>query len=381
MKFLPIVFRNLLRSRRRLLLTVLSIGISTFLFATLMSLPSAFNGLLRDQVSELRLVTINNAGMLYMLPRAYQNLVATMPHVEASSGYIATIAMYRGPREQIPIMGIEPNALAVLRPEWSIAPQARSALAEIPEAGLVSAMLAARYKWRVGDTVILHPTFPLVGDLSIRVVGVVDDGAIGLVIVPLDRLDKLMLKPGNVIAYLIRVDRSTNASLVARTIDQRFANSSFETKTQTEMGAAETKLAQMRLVFVGVRAISVIIVIVIALVAANTASMTVRERRKEFAVMRALGFTPRALATLMTAEGLLMGAIAGAIGCLASFAALSVPARIGGPLGMIMQYVHLTPSVAVASVAIAAAIGLLSVAIPALRATRRNIVEMLRAVA
>jgi putative ABC transport system permease protein len=179
MKFLPIVLRNLLRSRRRLLLTVLSIGISTFLFATLMSLPSAFNGLLRDQVSELRLVTINNAGMLYMLPRAYQNLIATMPHVEASSRYIATIAKYRGPREQIPIMGIEPNALTALRPEWSIAPQARSALAEIPEAGLVSVMLAARYKWRVGDTTMLHPTFPLVGDLSIRVVGVVDDGAIG----------------------------------------------------------------------------------------------------------------------------------------------------------------------------------------------------------
>jgi ABC-type antimicrobial peptide transport system permease subunit len=83
----------------------------------------------------------------------------------------------------------------------------------------------------------------------------------------------------------------------------------------------------------------------------------------------------------MTAEGLLMGAIAGAIGCLASFAALSVPARMGGPLGIIMQYVHLTPSVAVASVAIATAIGLLSVATPALPATRRDIVEMLRAVA
>src|SRR5262249_12544655 len=161
--------------------------------------------------------------------------------------------------------------------------------------------LAVRYKWRVGDKVILHPTFPLAGDLSIRVVGVVDDGAMGLVIVPLDRLDKLMLKPGNVIAYLTRIDRSTNGSLDARTIDQRFANSSFETTTQTEMGAAETKLAQMRLLFVGVRAISVIIVVVIALVAANTASMTVRERRNEFAVMRSVGFAPRALVTLVTA--------------------------------------------------------------------------------
>src|SRR5215471_5760608 len=122
MKFLPLILRNLLRARRRLLLTVLSIAVSTFLFATLMSLPSAFNRLLRDQVSDLRLVTSNKAGILYMLPRAYQNVIATTPHVEASSGYIATIAKYRSPREQIPIMGIDPTALAILRPEWKVAP-------------------------------------------------------------------------------------------------------------------------------------------------------------------------------------------------------------------------------------------------------------------
>ena len=381
MKFLPMILRNLLRARRRLLLTVLSIAVSTFLFATLMSLPSAFNGLLRDQVSDLRLVTSNKAGILYMLPRAYQNMIATTPHVEASSGYIATIAKYRSPREQIPIMGIDPTALAILRPEWKITPQARSALAEMPDAGVVSGLLAGRYHWRVGDTIVLRPTIPLVGDLSIRIVGIVDDGAIGLVIVPLERLDKLMLKPGNVIAYLIRVDSSANASLVAHTIDQGFANSSFETNTQTEMGAAEVKLGQMRLVFVGVKALALIIVIVIAIVAANTASMTVRERRQEFAVMRSVGFTPLVLASLTAAEGLLMGASAGALGCLASYAALRVPAQMGGQFGLIMQYVHLTPSVAVASVAIAASIGLLSVAIPALLATRTEIVEMMRAVA
>jgi ABC-type antimicrobial peptide transport system permease subunit len=76
-----------------------------------------------------------------------------------------------------------------------------------------------------------------------------------------------------------------------------------------------------------------------------------------------------------------MGASAGALGCLASYAVLRVPAQMGGQFGLIMQYVYLTPSVAVASVAMAASIGLLSMAIPALLVTRTEIVEMMRAVA
>jgi len=381
MKFLPIIVRNLLRNRRRTILTILSIAISICLFATLMSLPTVINQVLRDQVSDLRLICGNKAGFLYMLPSAYGNTIATMPHVDASSGYIATMATYRSPRDQIPILGLEPTELRALRPEWGISRENASALTEIPEAGMVSAKLASRFKWKVGDTVILRPMMLVFGDLPIKIVGLVGDGApMELVIVPLERLEKLDVFKDRVIAYMVRVDRSENASAVTRAIDERFSNSQFQTTTQTEMGAAEFKLGQLRLVFVGVEAIAAIIVIVVGLVAVNTAAMAVRERRQELAVMRSLGFTPRGLALLMMSEGLLTGLLAGSLGCLAAYGLLRFPAHLGGPFGLLFQFVYLMPSVAAESLAIAAAIGFVSVAIPALQATSKEIVETLRAV-
>lgn len=382
MKFLPIILRNLLRNRRRTILTVISIAVSVFLFATLITLPSVVDQITRQQVSDLRLLSTNKAGYLYLLPEAYGNTIALLPHVDASSGYIATLARYRAPGDVIPIMGLVPTELRTLRPEWGIGAEAASALAEIREAGLVSGKLAARFRWKVGDIVVLHPTMLVFGDLPIRIVGILgDEVPMELVIVPLERLDQLGVFKNRVIAYMVKADRAENASLVAQEIDQRFANSPFETNTQTEVGAAEFKLEQFRLLFVGVKAIAAIIVIVIAMVAANTAAMTVRERRQELAVMLSMGFTPRALAILMTAEGLLIGLIAGSLGCLIAYALLRIPAHIGGPMGVLLQFVHLTPPVAIESIAIAAGIGLLSVGIPALQAARRNIVDMLRAVA
>jgi len=96
-----------------------------------------------------------------------------------------------------------------------------------------------------------------------------------------------------------------------------------------------------------------IVVIVIALVSANTAAMAVRERRHELAVMRAVGFTRRALVAFILAEGMLMGTIAGALGAAIAYAAL----RIAGPSLMGPEFgLHLMPGVAAESVAVASGI-------------------------
>jgi len=381
MKFLPMILRNLMRSRRRLILTVASMAISIFLFATLMSLPSVLKQIMRDQVSDLRMVCANKAGYLYMLPEAYGKTIASVPHVQASSGYIATVAQYRDPKDLIAVAALDPASLPTLRPEWGVSPGSASMLTQTLEGGVVSTRLAARYHWKVGDTITLRPQMLLFGDLPIQIVGIAETGPIELVLVPLERLDKLTIFKDSVFAYLIKVDRSENASVVAHEIDERFANSPFETFTQTEAGAAELKFGQLRLVFAGVRSIAAIIVVVIVMVAANTAAMTVRERRYELAVMRSIGYTPRTLATLLTAEGLAMGVIAGVIGCVAAYLTLRMPAHLGGQFGLLLRLVSLTPSVAFESVAIGAAIGLVSVAIPVLQAMRRSVVDTMRAVA
>jgi len=139
--------------------------------------------------------------------------------------------------------------------------------------------------------------------------------------------------------------------------NSRFANSSDETRAQTELGAMQTQTSQMRLLFVGVEVIAMIIVLVIAMVAGNTGAMTARERRPELAVMRSLGFTRSRLVGFMFTEGLLMGLVAGVLGCGAAYAMLLTIPHMSGPLGLLFQFVHLVPSVTIGSLAIAGVIG------------------------
>src|ERR1700676_3066521 len=126
MKFIPLIFRNALRNRRRTLLSVLSIGISMFIFAALMSLPAVVRELLRDRVSNLRLDCANKAGFGgfdYTLPLSYGQTIRAMPHVDAVSGALYAIGNYRDPGQMVPILGVEPSQMSIIYPDWGIAPE------------------------------------------------------------------------------------------------------------------------------------------------------------------------------------------------------------------------------------------------------------------
>ncbi len=67
MKFAPLVFRNLLRNKRRTILTFLSIAVSIFVFSAATSLPIVVEQLLKPTASSLRIVTQNKAGASFSL--------------------------------------------------------------------------------------------------------------------------------------------------------------------------------------------------------------------------------------------------------------------------------------------------------------------------
>jgi putative ABC transport system permease protein len=381
MKYLPLIFRNLLRNRRRTILSVLSIGISMFIFSALMSLPAVVRQLLHDRISNLRLDCANKAGFGgydYTLPLSYAATIRAMPHVDAVSGALYAIGNYRDPGQVVPILGVEPSQMSVIYPDWGITPRLASALEQSRSSGLVTAAMMKRYQWKVGDDVTFRSS-TLPSDIDVTIAGSLDgaNAPPNMVMVPFERLNQAMGNRGNAVLFFIRIDRSESANAVIREIDSRFANSAFETSTQTELGMAQNRLQNFRLLFVGVQFIAIVIAIVIGLVASNTAAMSVRERRHELAVMRSLGFTRRMLVGSIVLEGLMIGLAAGALGAAIAYLALAILGSdllFGGRL-----ILHLTPGVAAGSVALAAAIGLFSAAIPALNATRRDIATALRA--
>ena len=306
MKFLPLVLRNLLRNRRRTILTVLSIGVSIFIFAALMSLSALVRHILRDNVSSLRLVCTSKAGagFDYTLPASYGETIRTMSHVDAVSGALILMANYREPGELIPIAGFDATELRNIWPDWGITAPAADELQHARSSGLVSGAVLKHYQWKVGDHVTLHTLSPST-DLSFTIAGTLSDRVPrDFVILPLDRLDKMEANRGRVMVFFIKADRSESVGAIIHEVDSRFANSAFETTTQTEMGMALSRVQQLRLLFVGAEIIAAIIVLVIALVAANTSALAVRERRHELAVMRSIGFTRRTLVGFIVAESL-----------------------------------------------------------------------------
>jgi putative ABC transport system permease protein len=105
-----------------------------------------------------------------------------------------------------------------------------------------------------------------------------------------DYLDEATDHHAPVNMYLVKVDASDAIPRVAGDIDQMFANSGAETRTETEFAFFSNQLSNFRIVFATAKVVSLIVAITIALVAANTAAMSIRERHAEIAIMRALGF-------------------------------------------------------------------------------------------
>jgi putative ABC transport system permease protein len=218
MKLFPLVIRNLLRNRRRTILSVLSIGVSIFIFAALMSLPAVVAEILRDRVNALRLLVTNKAGIGYPLPAAYGAKIRAAAHVDALSGYLVELASYRGPKEMVAVAGVDPQAIPLIWPDWGTSVGAVDELVRARSSGVVSEDLMKRFKWKVGDKVTLHGiTTPV--ELSFTIVGTVGErGPQSAVLVPLERLNQLEGNAGLVVLFFVKLDRSEFATTLIRDI-------------------------------------------------------------------------------------------------------------------------------------------------------------------
>jgi putative ABC transport system permease protein len=379
LKLLPLTVRNIPRNPRRTILTVISIAVSIFIFAGLMSLPTLVDRILRERANSQRLVVASKAGYFYNLPYAYRRRIQSVPHVEIVSGESIFMATYRNPDDQVPAVAIDPENIEGLFSDWSIAPDAAARFAQLRTAALVGDTLMNRFRWKVGDQIILHGvSLPI--DIQLTIVGRISAFAAGFIVIfRRDRLDEALGRPGTVNLFWVKVDGSRFISVVIQDIDRMFANSPSETQSWSELTASQNRVGEMRILFDGARLLAAIVVVAIGLVAVNTAAMAVRERRHEMAIMRALGFTRAAVIGTVVAEGFVIGLAGGALGCTAAYVGLKFLPYASRSLGMLAYAIVMPAHNIISGVLTAVAIGIVSSFFPALLATRRDISTDLRA--
>ncbi|MGO9603288.1 MAG: ABC transporter permease [Candidatus Binataceae bacterium] len=380
MKFLPLILRNLFRNRRRTLLTVLSIAVSVFMFVALMSLPGLVNEILKDTASSVRIITYAKTGLTYPLPSSYAARIARLPHVDAVTGESVFAGTYRDPKDFVPAAAMDPDQIEALFPDWDIKHDQAEDLRHTRSGALVGVALMRLFRWHIGDTIILHGvSYPI--DLQLKIVGTLG-GKVppSAAVIRLDLLDEAIGRPGTVMVFFTKADRSESVPAVAAEIDDLFANSPGETKSESEASFAQAQIKSYHLIFDGVKFLAVVVVFTIALVAANTASMSVRERRQELAIMRSIGFTRRTVVLCIVTEGILMGIISGLLGCAIAAGALRFMPYAARTLGPLAFRILFMPSVAAESMLIAITIGFLSSLLPALTTVRHDVAAEIRAI-
>jgi putative ABC transport system permease protein len=388
MKFLPFIWRNLTRNKLRSFLTGGAIALAIALVCLLQTMPAGLDRLVNDIASNSRVVVHNEAGLVYPLPYAYMQKVRSLPGVVGAASW----TWYGGVFDEnegvsFPSFAVEPDSLGVVWADWKIDPQQLEDFRRHRDGAIVGRATLAKYGWKIGDMVSLKGTlFPV--DLSFRIVGEIPNQRAPHVWFQREYLEQALRAAGSNLDFLgsiwLRVDDRTRVEPLMREIDEMFANSEAETASETEKSYFKSFFTLLEGFVVVILLVTGVVALCIVFIAANTASMAVRERFGEIAILKALGFGRRLIFSTLVAEAVILCTLAGAVGALASLGLtlLLRSAASGGwnaQLGPMSSFI-VTQTILVQGLFLALFVGMISGVVPAWGAARRSVAATLREV-
>lgn len=387
MRWLSLIWKNLLRSKRRTLLIVGSLVLSVFTVTVLQSLLTTLDSVANNPNSSDRLVVRHKSGLTQMLPMSILPYLKQQPEAECVTYLQWFGGYYQDPRNFFANFGSDPETLfQVFKEELGGAGVTEAQIKEYQRDGtgcIVGESLAKKFGWKVGDVVPLTGTiFPINPRLTIRLIfkgkRAADENVLHFHYKLLE--ESMPRMKGLVGSFFIRARHPEGIPRLIERVDRHFANSAYETLSETENAFNLSFVKMLGNISAVIQGITAAVIVAILIVTANTMSNAIRERNTEIAVFRAMGFTSGKVLGLLLAEGALLVGVGGILGVgLANLVAGGVRATLGQAMPFFEGF-EIAPQTVLACMAGALAIGLLSTFAPAYAATRRPITEGLRAI-
>lgn len=379
MKYKSLIIANLFRKKLRTTLTIGSFAVALFLFGLLVVVHGAFNQGV-DLAGADRLDVINKTSIIQPLPYSYRDQILRIPGVKAITYDNWFGGVYQDEKNFFPQFAIDSENQRVVFPEFVIPDDQWKAFLEDREGAIAGSGIAKRFGWKVGDRIpIKGAIYP--GDWEFNIRGIYtgsrDNDDLTQFWFHYKYLDeRRQYGKGLVGWYTVKLDTPDDGTRVAKTIDTMFANSPYETKTETEKALATDFAKQFGNIGFLISAVGSVVFFTLLLVTGNTMAITVRERIGELAVLKAVGFNDRFVLFLVLGESLLIAAIGGVIGL-----ALCKLMTLGGdPTHGFLPFFYLPGPMILLGFAVALAVGVLAGIIPATSAMRLRVVDALRRV-
>jgi putative ABC transport system permease protein len=379
MKYFRLLRANLMRKKLRTLLTIGSFAVAIFLFGILSVVRGAFQQGV-DVAGVDRLVIINKVAIIQPLPLSYKARIERIPGVEHVTYATWFGGYYQDEKNFFANFAVDTDTYLEVYKEFVVAPDQWQAFLEDREGCVIGTKLADRFGWKVGDRIPLTGTI-FTGTWEFNVRGIYtgkreSDDETGLFFHWDYFNERKEIDKGTVGWYTVKISNPDDALRITQTIDEMFANSPYETKTETEKAFMASWVKQMGNIQFLILSIGSVVFFTLLLVTGNTMAIAVRERVRELAVLKAVGFANSTVLLLIMAESLIIAIIGGGLGVgLAKLFTLR-----GDPTGGLLPVFYLTPRMMLLGVVLAVVIGALSGISPAVAAMRLRVVDALRRV-
>ncbi len=378
---LRLVFRNLLRHKLRTALTLCGICVAILSFGLLRTVISAWYAGV-EASSANRLITRNSISLIFPLPLSYLERIRGVEGVKTVSYGNWFGGIYIEEKNFFANFAVEPRTYLELYSEYLLPEDQKQVFLRDRRACIVGRKLAKRFDWKVGDLITLRGTifsgnweFVLRGIYSGRDTRV-DESQFFF---HWDYLNESLKKRNSVMAdqvgiYILSVANPELAAETAARVDRVFKNSYAETLTETEKAFQLGFVALTEAILLVIQLVSFVVIVIIMAVAANSMSMSARERLGEYAVFKTLGFGGIYLATMILGESLLIAVLGGTGGVLLTFPAAKAFLNY---LGDYFPVFVVTKQTVIFQGLAALAVGTASAVLPTWRAVRVPIIQAL----
>ena len=377
MTLLQFATRNVWRNKRRSILTILSLGFSFLLLTLMMTIWRTFYIDPWSTTSARHIVCRHRVSLALPLPAYYREKIRTVPGVVDVIPLNLFDADYKGvPPDDFSKVGTDPTEYLNAYPEYQIPPEQVVAWKKDPAGAIAGSEIAQRHGWKIGDRLTIQGNEPEV-QLELNLRGIfqspypvraiyfnwkyVQDAA---------RYQKDQL-------YLIQADAPENVTRITQAVDRMFHNAPEPTRTEPERAFFLGMVAMFGNVKAFILSICLAVLFATLLISGNTIAMTIRERTREVAMMRSMGYAPRLLQALFIGETATLTFCAWAFGTLGAYCSVFaiVHSAAAGPLSVLLKIPATTLAV---SLLVAGLVAVVSAAVPSYRASRISIVQGLR---
>lgn len=380
MKYARILLANLFRKKIRTTLTIGSFAVALLLFGILSAVRTAFSQG-ADIAGVDRLVVRNKTSIIQPLPLSYRDRMLRIAGVKEVTYLNWFGGIYQDERNFFPQMAVDVPTYRKVVTDIGVSDAEWKAFEADRQGAIVGEDIAKRFNWKVGDHIpIKGVIFQGPWEFNLRGISKGESNAGSLLpfMFHEDYLEeRRTYGKGTVGWYTLRIDNPENSTRISKAIDDEFSNSPFETKSDSEKEFAASWGKQLGNIKLIIMSIGAVVFVTLLLVTGNTMATAIRERVRELAVLKAVGFSDQFVLWLVLAEGLTVAAIGGLFGLV--FAVVLIPG-ISRALAGLLPPLILQPRDTALGLAFAIGAGIFSTILPATSAMRLRVVDALRRV-